>query len=232
MNATCDAGEVIDRLKMVVGSKSDRELSLRLGYSTTGMTNKRARGSVPFEEAVAVALERDISLDWLILGRGEPPPGLGEPPPMVGVTRPGELQQEVSEFVSVPLYDLQAAAGNGRLFSEERVKYTLHFRREWVNQEGLYESNLVALEVTGDSMDGTLQEGDTVLINRAATEGDGVFLLRLGEALRIKRLQRLADGSLRLSSDNEFYAPEVVHPEQLGNVEIIGHCHWRGGRVY
>lgn len=223
--------DVLKRLRFVTGAKSDRELSILFGYSPTAMTNKRQRGSIPYDECVQVACEKGVSLDWLVLGRGEPPAGAGTQSPVVGVSRSGE-SAETGEFVSVPLYDIQAAAGAGRIFTDERIKYYLHFRRDWIAREGLYPKDLVAAEVAGDSMEKTLHDRDTVLINRALRTGDGVFMLRIGEALRIKRVQKLVDGSLRLSSDNEIYAPEVIHPENLNQVEILGHCHWRGGKIY
>lgn len=229
MNGICTSQQVISRLMNVVGVRSERELSRWFGYGPTTITSKRQRESIPYEECVRIAVERGISLDWLILGKGEAPAAPSEP-----IATPEEVAQasHLDEFVDVPLYDLQAAAGNGRLFSEEQEKHVLHFRREWIANEGLFASKLVALEVTGDSMSDTLLEGDTVLVNRAVTSRDGVFLLRMGEALRIKRVQWRVDGSLLLSSDNEMYQPETVHPENLGQVEVIGHCHWRGGRVY
>lgn len=194
------------------------ELGEKVGVSRNTQANYEKEVSSP--DAAYLSSVAAIGIDVLYVLTGQ---HSGEP----------SLASDAGpEFVEVPLYDIQAAAGNGRLFDEERIKYVLHFRRDWITQEGLFPKDLVAVEVVGDSMDGTLLEGDTVVVNQAVREGDGVFLLRLGEALRIKRVQRLTDGSLRLSSDNEFYAPEVVHPEQLTNVEIIGHCHWRGGRVY
>lgn len=224
--------DVLKRLRFVTGVKSDRELSLRFGYSATAMTNKRQRGSVPYDECVQVAEERGISLDWLILGKGEPPAELAElASPVAGASQTA-LSGEDAEFVSVPLYDIQAAAGNGRLFEAERIKYYVHFRRDWLAREGLYPKDLACIEVDGDSMEETLHDRDTVLVNRARVRGDGVYLLRMGEALRIKRLQWLADRSLRLSSDNERYAPEVILPEDLSQVEVLGHCHWRAGKIF
>lgn len=224
--------DVIRRLRFVTKSRSDRELSVHFGYSPTAMTGKRNRGSVPYDECVQLALDRGISLDWLILGKGEPPAELTElASPVAGASQTA-LSGEDAEFVSVPLYDIQAAAGNGRLFEQERIKYYVHFRRDWLAREGLYPKDLACAEVHGDSMEPTLRDSDTVLINRARRSADGVFVLRMGEALRIKRLQWRADRSLRISSDNEIYAPELLHPDQLSQVEILGHCHWRAGKIY
>ncbi|RFA31320.1 hypothetical protein CAI21_01440 [Alkalilimnicola ehrlichii] len=230
MSSDIDAAEVIARLMNAVGVRSERELSRWFGYGLTTITSKRQRGSIPYDECLRLAMERGISLDWLILGRGEPPADVAAPfEPLADVE---EMATRAEEFVDVPLYDLEAAAGAGRLFDEERIKHVLHFRRDWLASQGLFVKDLVALEVAGDSMADTLNDRDTVLVNRALRSGDGVYLLRMGEALRIKRVQWLADGSLRLSSDNDMYSPETIHLENLSQIEIIGHCHWRGGRVY
>lgn len=231
MNSMPNVDDVLKRLRFVMGVSSDRELSTVFGYSPTAMTNRRSRGSIPYEECVRAAVEKGYSLDWLVLGRGPGPVDSDhpqEPNPVYAAAK----REDSDEFVSVPLYDIQGAAGDGRLWQEERIKYFVHFRRDWLAREGLYAKDLVCVEVEGDSMEETLHDRDTVLVNRARLRGDGVYFLRMGEALRIKRLQWLADRSLRLSSDNEIYAPEIIGFENLSQVEILGHCHWRAGRIF
>ena len=73
-----------------------------------------------------------------------------------------------------------------------------------------------------------------MLVNRTRQRGDGVFIIRIGEALRVKRLQWLADGTLRISSDNPLYQPEVLNPADYDEAQfaIIGACHSRIGRVF
>lgn len=227
--------DVIARMRAVVDAKSDIELSAYFGGSKTLMSNKKQRGSVPYDEAVQLAIDKGISLDWLILGRGPAPSDSYVDVPVMTslkLSEPGRACELDDEFVSIPAYDIQAAAGAGRLFDAERIKHYVKFRRDWLASEGLYPKDLVAVDVIGDSMFPTLHDKDTVLVNRALRNGDGVFLLRMGDALRIKRVQRLSDGSLRLSSDNEMYAPEVIHLEQREQVEILGLCHARSGKIH
>ncbi|MGY6566535.1 MAG: S24 family peptidase [Halomonadaceae bacterium] len=71
--------------------------------------------------------------------------------------------------------------------------------------------------------------GDS-LANRNLCQ-EGVFLLTVSGERRIKRLQRLAGGALYLISDNEHYQPEMITPQQMGGVEILGRCEIRIGRV-
>ncbi|WP_106475800.1 LexA family transcriptional regulator [Phytohalomonas tamaricis] len=224
---------IMGRMKQLMGVSSDYQLAKRFGKSTSAIHNWKKRGTVPIDECIELSVEYNASLDWLILGKGAPPSGTA-PAPIISEMDQDErgLRYSLKDFVGVPLYDIEAAAGPGRLFDNEHVETYLSFRNDWIAKEGLHAKDLVAVRVIGDSMDGTLKNGDTVLINRAITRPDGVFVIRVGDELRIKRVQLLSDGSLRLSSDNNHYAPEVIPPENLGNVQIIGHCYWHSGRVY
>ena len=52
--------------------------------------------------------------------------------------------------------------------------------------------------------------------------------MRLGEELYAKRLQQYLDGSVRLISDNKEYVEQVVKPNELEQLEIIGKVVWIG----
>ncbi len=79
----------------------------------------------------------------------------------------------------------------------------LSVNKNWVDRKGLHPSKLVALTVTGDSMEPNLYEGDLVIVNTADTQmKDGeVFAFNYdGEAV-IKRLVK-ERGQWWLFSDN------------------------------
>ncbi|MFI2817676.1 XRE family transcriptional regulator [Vreelandella piezotolerans] len=147
---------------------------------------------------------------------------LGLPP-----TAPGP------EFSPVKMYDIEAAAGAGRSFEGEPVKTILHFPSSELAEQGLDPAQVVGIKVRGDSMDGTLADGDWVLVDRSNRDPkqEGVFLLLVSGERRIKRVQRLAGGALYLISDNEHYQPEMIKPQDMHDVEILGRCEIRIGRV-
>lgn len=66
------AEPVIDRMAKAVGVRTDRALSQVLGYGASAVSNWRTRNRVPYTECVHLAATRGMSLDWLILGIGEP----------------------------------------------------------------------------------------------------------------------------------------------------------------
>lgn len=230
MDSKKRAGEVIDRIKAVLNLRSDREMARHFGYGTTSITSKRQRGSVPYEECVQLAETQGIDLNWLVLGKGVSPlEGRGTPPGLM--TLNGTQLPPDREYAAIDLYDIDAAAGNGRLLEHEQIESTVYFERALLEERGLCADTLIGARVSGDSMNDTLKDGDRVLIDRTQIKPDGVFLFRMDDELRIKRLQRAAGGALRILSDNTRYSAELVRPEELDKIEIIGRCEVVIGRI-
>lgn len=216
--------KIIHRMRDAIGARNDGAVGEFVGASKQAVYNWKNRGSIPIEYCVKFCVKTGKSLDWLIFGSDT---GLS------AEAAAAEYGVELDEdYREIPVYDIEASAGAGSLFDQELISSYLKFRKDWLSREGLHVKNLVAIRVAGDSMDGTLADGDTVLIDRSKRKPDGVFAIRIGDTLRIKRLQMMTDGSIRLSSDNPVYQPEVIPPENLNQVEIVGQCYWRGGRVF
>lgn len=235
------AADVFERLKHLLGLSTSKELAHKTGISEAAISNAVKRNSVPYRLCADMALVYGIPIDWLLFGdvdgdrlyRAIDPKYFDRAYLNADFDDTPKLLKESSgDNVMVPLYDVPASAGNGSLFDSENIVQFLPFDSAWIAREGLHGKDLVCLPIDGDSMTPGLIDGDVVLINLAMRHGDGVFVLRLGEALRIKRLQWLADGSLRISSDNPLYHAEHVRPDELGDdFAIIGACHTRIGRV-
>nr|WP_255698560.1 S24 family peptidase [Halomonas desiderata] len=136
-------------------------------------------------------------------------------------------------LAEVKLYDVEGAAGAGRSLEEERIEGMLYFPEAQLAALGIQPGQVAGIKVRGDSMESTLADGDWVLVDLANRDirQEGVFLLTVSGERRIKRLQRLAGGALYLISDNEHYQPEMITPQQMGEVEILGRCEIRIGRV-
>ncbi|MEQ5834207.1 LexA family transcriptional regulator [Marinobacter sp. NFXS9] len=213
--------QIIHRMREAIGVKNDGLVGEYLGASKQAVYNWKSRGSIPIEYCVKFCVKTGRSLDWLIFGLGDN-----------RVSDEPSVYYADQDYSEVPVYDIEASAGDGSLFDQEVISSYLKFRNDWLAREGLHQKDLVAIRVSGDSMDPTLSDGDTILIDRSRIKPDGVFAIRIGDALRIKRLQKLTDGSLRVSSDNTFYQEEIIRPENLNQVDIVGQCYWRGGRVF
>lgn len=62
--------DVISRLKVVTGTKSDSELGAALEIPPQTISSWKSRDSIPYAKCIEVAEERNISLDWLLTGDG------------------------------------------------------------------------------------------------------------------------------------------------------------------
>ena len=211
---------VLERAKEAVGAKSDYELAKYLGITTPTMSGYRKRQSLPLDQCVKIAEQTSVSLDWLILGKGERK--------AAAVSLPDN-----EDIVLVPLYDIYASAGGGISVFGEAVERYIPFERVWLRQNSLQPDEISCIKISGDSMEPTLADGDIILVNTAAISGDGVFVIRMGDVLRVKRIQFLADARLRVSSDNPRYAAEEIDLKKADEYgfAVIGRCASRISQV-
>ncbi len=128
-------------------------------------------------------------------------------------------------FVLIKRYDIAAAAGVGAVIGDvEEAIGELAFSREWLSKRKLLPEKLAIISVRGDSMAGRLQPGDLMLVNTAeTTPRSGIaFVLRQQGELLVKYVQVMADGILRVSSENSAYPPYDINLEKSPDVEIVG----------
>ncbi len=133
------------------------------------------------------------------------------------------------EWVEMPRLPLGAAAGAGALGVDERAFDSFRFSRRWLREQGLAGARLSAIRVAGDSMEPLLRDGDEILVDRGQrTLRDGIHVVRVGEALMVKRLAPAGQGRASLLSVNPAYPPIEV---ALGELEIVGRVVWKSGRL-
>lgn len=134
-----------------------------------------------------------------------------------------------TEWIEVPRLDLGASAGPGRVAEGEAAFDTFRFSRRWLAEQGLDGAQLSAITVAGDSMEPVLNDGDEILIDRSPRPfRDGIHVVRLGDALLVKRVAQSGAGRLALLSQNLAYPPIEVAADE---VTIIGRVVWKGGRI-
>ncbi|MFM9269996.1 helix-turn-helix transcriptional regulator [Halomonas elongata] len=172
-------------------------------------------------------------MSYVLTGRESTPAGVtaqrvADESPVATSASPGP------GLAPVNLYDVEGAAGAGRSLEQERVEGQLYFPEEQLAAMGIAPEQVAGIKVRGDSMETTLTDGDWVLVNLGDTDfrQEGVFLLMISGERRIKRVQRLAGGALYLISDNEHYQPEMIRPEQMREVQILGRCEVRIGKIF
>ena len=141
----------------------------------------------------------------------------------------GAVAGKRSDWVDVPRLALGASAGPGALGAEELPIGAFRFSARWLRDQGLDARMLSAIRVIGDSMEGTLRDGDEILVDRTPRAWrDGVHVVRAGDALLVKRLDLSRPGVVTLVSDNPAYRPQELARDE---VEVIGRVVWKSGRL-
>ena len=78
------------------------------------------------------------------------------------------------------------------------------FRRDWLRKHGLDPRQCCVLEVMGESMEPTLVDGASILVNlaRQRRRAGRIYVIRTDDGLIVKRAAKDADGAWQLVSDN------------------------------
>ena len=129
--------------------------------------------------------------------------------------------------VSVPRLRAVAAAGAGGV-ADDAVVGAIHFDPRSLQALGVRGQALSAIEAIGDSMEPLIRHGDTMLVDtadRRVPRGGGVFVLRLGDALLVKRVT-VTRGALTIVSDNP--AAPAIPADDAARAELIGRVVWLG----
>jgi phage repressor protein C with HTH and peptisase S24 domain len=121
------------------------------------------------------------------------------------VEEKGKLRRKVEDLAFVPRYEVRLAAGSGETVDEEALVGYVVFRRDWLLDHKLQPKNLSLVEVTGRSMEPTLSNGDSVLVDHSRRElyNGKVYALNVDDSLKGKRVRR-AHGGWEAESDSPF----------------------------
>ncbi|OCC22830.1 transcriptional regulator [Croceicoccus estronivorus] len=139
------------------------------------------------------------------------------------------IGKRMAGWVEVPRLALDASAGPGAFGTDELPFDSFRFSARWLRERDFDAAMLSIITVAGDSMEPLLRDGDEILVDRTPRPlRDGVHVVRLGEALHVKRVQQLRPDAIKLISANEAYPPVEV---ALADVDVIGRVVWKAGRL-
>jgi len=68
-NSQIDVKKILSRIGEVVGSKKHEEISRALGVKPQTAANWKTRNAIPWIELYQFALNKDVSIDWILTGR-------------------------------------------------------------------------------------------------------------------------------------------------------------------
>ncbi len=147
---------------------------------------------------------------------------------------PADEPRAPDALVSIKLHPVLVSAGPGAIVGQEHGKPYFGFEEHWL--KGLTatpSSRLSIVRVEGDSMAPTLNPGDDILVDLDDCEErlrDGIYVLRVDDALVVKRLALNPRGRrLTIQSDNPAYPdwPDCG----LDEISCIGRVIWSGRKI-
>ncbi len=198
--------------------------------SLSGLSELIGRNSTYLQQFVRKGSPRKLEeTDRRTLARffGVDEAELGAPEDFSSVPTAGKAAR--GDWVDVPRLPLGASAGPGLLAGEELPIGAFRFSSRWLREQGLDPAQLSAIRVEGDSMEATLRDGDEILVDRTPRGlRDGIHVVRVGDALLVKRIDLGRPGTLALVSDNPAYRTIEL---PLAEVEVIGRVVWKSGRL-
>lgn len=225
MKTEIDKSSVLERVKQALNVSSDIALAQVLGIARSTLSNWRSRGSIDYDLLFSKC--KHVNLDWLLTGHGSMQ--------RCDVTQLAEL--DVAEkfplrtdhnvdLQSVPLYELDAAAGLVALFADATRPTPINHLQipDLPPCDG-------AIYVRGDSMYPLLKSGDIVLYKEINNTNGCLlwgemyllsFTLDGEDYITIKYVQKSdIEGFVRLVSHNPHHAPQEIPRDSIRAVALI-----------
>lgn len=234
-----DGDRPIDRVLALAGARgwNQSELARQMGVDPANITNWKARG-LPSDQYAGTAAALGCTIDEIVRGTGGGSLGSAEPPSTFGIIRAWEHADDLppGEFVFVPRMGVKLSAGTGRGRNQLEIDFQeaqpQAFRADWIRKERLKPNKLASMYAVGNSMEPSIFDGDSLVIDISQTEViDGkVYALWYEGGERVKRLFRVPGGALRIQSDNTDYPPLNLSADQLEHVRILGRVVHRAGK--
>ena len=207
-----DLKEILSRIKDILSDEIkdrkvfDKDVAQALNLNHVTLATMKSRSRIPYKEILEFCALRKISINWLMFNQ------------MVQ-----SIANESEKFERIHYFkDIYASAGGGAENYDENSEY-LTLDVEMVNHLGGKRAikNIHALNVVGDSMEPTLNDGDIVFMDRESTNPNrnGVYIVSTPVGVFVKRLQLKSDGTVALVSDNESYSDEIVNAE---DIKVLG----------
>ncbi len=246
---TSDPAKVGARIAEVRGRASQDDFGRELGVHANTLGRYERGERLPDADFLtAMAARRNVSTHWLLYGI--PPKLLSESvhPELRRLdywkmyTRGLGAEMRAAEppapgYIQIPLYDVRAGAGRGKVVESEHIVDALAFKEDWIRQElRASPADLRLINVSGDSMEPDLRAGDIILIDHTDTRAsrEGIYVIRMDGALLVKQLQRLPGGTVKVISRNQAYEPftvPVASLEEANGFAIIGRVVWACRRL-
>ena len=196
--------KAVEWLKERIGNRGQAAAAEKMGASTSTLNRVLNGGNPP---------SADKMLNWLSAYGAY-------------ISYPDE---RAADYSFIPKVEAVAGAGES-LETSDAINNLYAFRTDFLSRMNISATKSVLFQVRGDSMEPTIRDGDTILVDQTdALPQDGfIYLSTLGDALMVKRFQRIPGGwRLRSENPDRGYI-DVQGGDQLSMLRVHGRVKWIG----
>lgn len=208
-----DAERIRDRMETLQISQA--ELARQVGIKQPSIFkilsgNVRSSSHLP-----AIARVLETSAEYLEGITNDPSQGYVPVP---------STEEVAGELGLVPVREIDLKFGMGATELEVPVTTVVrHFSRDWIRQyTGASPDHLYFAQGIGDSMAPTILDSDLLLIDASEQTlrlADKLWACAYGSSGMVKRLRQMADGSVKIMSDNQSVRDEIAYD---GELHVLG----------
>lgn len=213
--------EIIEKLRDVLASEKndgkvfDKEIATALDLTSVNFATMKKRNSVPFSNILDFCALKKISINWMLYGQD-----------------PSSLIDTTDKYWIKYFPTISVSAGGGAYDGEDEYEQ-LDLPDFFIDIVGGKENikNIEAINVTGDSMEPTLNNGNIIFIDKTKkiVNKDGIYAFINENGLFVKRIQRRVDGGLDVISDNKEYPMQIVNKD---GINVLGKVVSSIGKVF
>ena len=213
--------EIIDKLKDILsadgqnGKVFDKDVAESLELTQANFATMKNRGKIPYTNILNFCARKKISINWLLYNQN-----------------PGSLVDTTDKYWIKYFPSINVSAGGGAYENEDDFE-TLEVPAYFISRLGGKDNlkNIDAINVTGDSMEPTLNNDDILFIDKTKNDcnRDGIYAFTTTHGLFVKRIQKRVDGNLDIISDNKDYPSQIL---SAGEIKILGKVISSFGMVY
>jgi SOS-response transcriptional repressor LexA len=210
-----DVINIIDKLKDVLSKDGkikkvyDKDVADSLSITQANLATMKTRNKIPFSNILDFCALKKISINWLLYGQD-----------------PSSLVDSTDRYWIKYFPQISVSAGGGAYDTNEdyeKLDVPDYFIDILGGQNNI--KNIEAINVTGDSMEPTLNTGNIIYLdtNKKDISKDGIYAFTNQNGLFVKRIQKRIDGKIDIISDNKEYPIQITSKDEINIMgKIVG----------
>ncbi|MCQ9124734.1 hypothetical protein BKK56_04095 [Rodentibacter genomosp. 2] len=199
---------------------TQEQLAEKADISQTTVSNILSGVTKKPRNLLEISMALGVNPVWLQSGIGEPFEGSTD-------VSTYATTEDDEDNITLDVLDIEASAGHGATNGDMvQVVKQLRFVPDqfYKYYPGITPANIRIINVKGDSMFPTFNNGDLLFVDISIQyfDGDGVYIFTFDNTLFVKRVQKTGRNYCIISDNDNVYKPWYIKPEEAPEMLIHG----------